>query len=666
MNVTPKERRLAHVMASDTSAFEKRGALTAGRLILRAYKPILEDARRIYRSGGRSSILGDPGAILGPLRGHLLRAFRGAGDELASGMILAHLQGMRRSLESAVLSLSSSDRAVKALTAQLNLTPEQIGSLRERYHAEAFRVLANASDAVERKLQTAVLTSVERGEHVKDGVARLQKAFEDGGISPRNSFQLEAIFRTQLQTAYGAAKWEGEQDPALQAILWGYKYVTVGDDRVRPEHAGLEGTTLPKDNPIWDSIYPPNGWCCRCQAIPLYNERDQVPPPKVFHTTDDYGNPLSVVPGPDTGFTFNPGKVLADGQPAPKLKIRPRPVKKKPPVVPSVPEEPKQEKITPKLLRALEAKNVVADTKLALDKTLEEWKKFEAVEAEEGRKAEEAWKTLRETATKLYQPVTPLTEGERAKLEAEEERASATIEKVAQTKREALWGYDHVREEQALAVRRRVLAKNPLREEATVIKTDGAIDSLHGSMNANEIPLHALDGMERGKNEIHALLEDDVFESLGGKKVTLRYDVAVHDDDDRAFYLGQGKINMGAPRAGLVAVVPHEYGHALEEFNPKLKTAANRILSKRASEDGFKTKGLKEHYGPSSKYRPDEKFYLCSKQPFPDPYCSKVYSTGATEITSMGLQYMATDPLNFYQRDPEYFAYIVKVMKGAI
>ena len=94
----------------------------------------------------------------------------------------------------------------------------------------------------------------------------------------------------------------------IDEILWGYKYVTVGDDRVRDEHAALEGTTAPKDDPIWQTIWPPNGWACRCQTIMIFEERKTVRPEPVV---DVEGR--AVVPGPDKGFNFNPGTVLQPG-----------------------------------------------------------------------------------------------------------------------------------------------------------------------------------------------------------------------------------------------------------------------------------------------------------------------------------------------------------------
>ena len=61
-----------------------------------------------------------------------------------------------------------------------------------------------------------------------------------------------------------AVKWkEWEQD----GDRYDLQYRTAGDDRVREEHAALDGTTLPPSDPFWDSYLPPNGWNCRCTTV---------------------------------------------------------------------------------------------------------------------------------------------------------------------------------------------------------------------------------------------------------------------------------------------------------------------------------------------------------------------------------------------------------------
>ncbi|MCI6642923.1 MAG: hypothetical protein MSH18_01795 [Bacteroidales bacterium] len=45
------------------------------------------------------------------------------------------------------------------------------------------------------------------------------------------------------------------------------QYRTVGDERVRQEHASLNRVTLPLSSSFWDEHFPPNGWNCRCSVV---------------------------------------------------------------------------------------------------------------------------------------------------------------------------------------------------------------------------------------------------------------------------------------------------------------------------------------------------------------------------------------------------------------
>ena len=80
--------------------------------------------------------------------------------------------------------------------------------------------------------------------------------------------------KAYLQTEYNTAYFTGESSATYYRLLkqvktfpyWEYR--TVGDDKVRPAHAALNGLILPANDPRWDSIYPPNGWNCRCWVVP--------------------------------------------------------------------------------------------------------------------------------------------------------------------------------------------------------------------------------------------------------------------------------------------------------------------------------------------------------------------------------------------------------------
>lgn len=67
-----------------------------------------------------------------------------------------------------------------------------------------------------------------------------------------------------------AAKWEQYSEDGDRYYL---QYRTAHDDKVRPEHAALEGVTLPMSDPFWETYYPPNGWNCRCTVAQVRKQK---------------------------------------------------------------------------------------------------------------------------------------------------------------------------------------------------------------------------------------------------------------------------------------------------------------------------------------------------------------------------------------------------------
>lgn len=84
---------------------------------------------------------------------------------------------------------------------------------------------------------------------------------------------------TWLATEYATAYQVGQLSATYYRLLeqvkifpyWQYK--TIGDDRVRDSHRLLHDVIYPvlingTLNPIWQKIFPPNGWGCRCYVVP--------------------------------------------------------------------------------------------------------------------------------------------------------------------------------------------------------------------------------------------------------------------------------------------------------------------------------------------------------------------------------------------------------------
>ena len=77
--------------------------------------------------------------------------------------------------------------------------------------------------------------------------------------SPR---RLRIIFDANLRAAHAAGKW-ARIERVKDAFPF-LRYVQVQRDSKREDHVRYHDLIRPVDDPVWDRIYPPNGWRCGC------------------------------------------------------------------------------------------------------------------------------------------------------------------------------------------------------------------------------------------------------------------------------------------------------------------------------------------------------------------------------------------------------------------
>lgn len=89
---------------------------------------------------------------------------------------------------------------------------------------------------------------------------------------------LQTEYNAAIAGAQMASRWadieRDAQDKSMDDILLEYR--TAGDQRVRDEHRKLDRIVRPASDPMWNSVYPPNGWNCRCNVIK--KSRGQITP----------------------------------------------------------------------------------------------------------------------------------------------------------------------------------------------------------------------------------------------------------------------------------------------------------------------------------------------------------------------------------------------------
>ncbi len=80
-----------------------------------------------------------------------------------------------------------------------------------------------------------------------------------------NENYLTTEYNFSISQGLSANKWMEIEAGADQFPY--LTYHTVGDGRVRPEHASLDGITRPVNDKFWSKYFPPNGWNCRCTVM---------------------------------------------------------------------------------------------------------------------------------------------------------------------------------------------------------------------------------------------------------------------------------------------------------------------------------------------------------------------------------------------------------------
>lgn len=104
----------------------------------------------------------------------------------------------------------------------------------------------------------------------------------------------------------------------------------------------------------------------------------------------------------------------------------------------------------------------------------------------------------------------------------------------------------------------------------------------------------------------------------------------------------------------------HELGHAIEHFNPRIAERCREFLYSRTA--GRKCFLLKDIYN-DNRYDRSE---VAIPDDFMEGYVGKLYLDGATEILSMGIEFLYDKPLPFLEQDEEHFRFIIAALRGLL
>ncbi|MDR3055216.1 MAG: minor capsid protein [Zoogloeaceae bacterium] len=185
------------------------------------------------------------------------------------------------------------------LTAHLNLPPKDAIAFFEKKgvhlawdwhdteaetHAQSFTVAKVTTLDMLSWFQKEIERSLKEGRPFEDFKKSLRPRLQEAGwwgkqemldidtgeitqVQLGSNRRLRTIFQTNVQTSYMAGRYKRYLDNAENRPYW--RYVAVMDSRTRAGHAALNGKVWRADDPIWQTLWPPNGWGCRCRVEAL-------------------------------------------------------------------------------------------------------------------------------------------------------------------------------------------------------------------------------------------------------------------------------------------------------------------------------------------------------------------------------------------------------------
>lgn len=152
---------------------------------------------------------------------------------------------------------------------KLNVPTATWRDLWQGQHARAFSIAGAMQEDLLADFREAVEAAIRDGETLEDFRARFDDIVERHGWQYNGSrgWRTRVIYQTNLRTSYMAGRWETLQTfPYLR-----YQHNTVANPR--EDHQAWDGLVLPRDDPWWDTHYPPNGWGCRCSVTGVSEAR---------------------------------------------------------------------------------------------------------------------------------------------------------------------------------------------------------------------------------------------------------------------------------------------------------------------------------------------------------------------------------------------------------
>jgi SPP1 gp7 family putative phage head morphogenesis protein len=196
------------------------------------------------------------------------------------------------------------EEAWRRFRKKLPMSKARFDQLFDEYKNAAFSIAGDFEEELIWEVKNELDRALQAGLTQKEFITNIEQLFERMGITPLKPYRIENIFRTNMMSAYNGGRWDMLQDKQVADYFPYFQYDAVNDSRTRPAHAAMDGHVARRDDPVWLTWWPPNGYQCRCTVRPVSRseETEEKVPPRI--TQDEGGRKILVKP--DEGFRGAP------------------------------------------------------------------------------------------------------------------------------------------------------------------------------------------------------------------------------------------------------------------------------------------------------------------------------------------------------------------------
>lgn len=163
------------------------------------------------------------------------------------------------------------DEAIRFFRRKVPLTDPEFRDLDEAERQRAFWVAGVTQAQPLQEVFDAIDRAIRDGTTLEDFKAEVGAQLEEAWGGP-DSNRIETVFRTNVMTAYNAARHEIFQEPAVKEERPYLQFHAVGDSRTSDICEALDGVVLPADDGFWHSHTPPLHFNCRSVLVSLTKE----------------------------------------------------------------------------------------------------------------------------------------------------------------------------------------------------------------------------------------------------------------------------------------------------------------------------------------------------------------------------------------------------------